>query len=178
MSLINLSKRERRLAFFTVAVVLASLIYSFLLKPLFYKWGRLNQEIFSKEIELKKNIRYLRQKNKVNNIYQEYVKYVQRAGTDEEEMTFLLNEVEKTARNAGMRIVNIRPKPTKDLEFCKKYILEMHCEAALDECLNFIYNLQESEQLIRVERLKLTSPSKAVPALKAHLFVTRILTHD
>lgn len=176
MFLTNLSKREKNLFYLTVALIFLSLIYNFALKPLGAKWNQLNRQILSKEIELKRNIKYLKQENKIKSIYQKYAGYVKRRGLDEEEIASLLNEVERQARNSGIHIGNIRPRPIKDLVFYKKYILEMNCEATMEKYIEFIYNLQKSEQLIRVERLELISQGKDNPLLKARLHITKVLT--
>ena len=120
-------------------------------------------------------LKYLKQKDEIEIIYQKYAGYIKRAGTDQGEMAALLNEVEKIASAHGIHIANIRPRPIKDLEFCKKYILEMNCVAALEDYIEFVYNLQKSGQLIRVEKLKLSSQGKGNPLLKARMFITKIL---
>lgn len=178
MVLANLSKREKSLFYLAVAIISLSLIFNFLLKPLGSNWRQLNSQIIDKEIKLKKNARLLQQKDKVKNVYAKYAPYIKRQGSDEEEISFLLNEVERQARASGIRIVNIRPKPIKDLEFYKKYIIEMNCEAPMEKYTEFIYNLQNSTQSIRVEKLKLTSQGKDNPLLKSQMSITKILAGE
>jgi len=176
--LTNLSKRERILFYLTVTVIFLSLLYNFTLKPLGARWRQLNRQILDKEIGLKRNTRYLQQKDNVRSAYSKYAGYIKRKGSDEEEIASLLNEVERQARTPGIHIVNIRPKPIKDLNFYKKYILEINCEVTMEECVEFIYNLQKTAQLIRVERLKLISQGKGNPLLKAQMLITKILTTE
>jgi len=176
MFLTNLSKREKSLFYLVLTVIPASLIYNFLLQPLGTSWSQLNRQILEKEIHLKRNIRYLQQKDKVKSSYARYAGYIKRKGLDEEEMTFLLNEVERQARASDVHIVNIKPKPIKDLGYYKKYILEINCEAKMENYIAFIYNLQKTTQSIRVEKLKLTSQGKANPLLKTQILITKILT--
>lgn len=176
MFLANLSKREKALFYLTIAAISLSLIYNFVLKPQATRWRQLNRQIQDKEIRLKRNTRYLQQKDQVKRTYSRYAAYIKGRGSDEEEIASLLNEVEKQARVSGIHIVNIRPKPIKDLRFYKKYILEMNCEATAEKYTEFIYNLQKSAQLIRVEKLKLTSQGKDNPLLKAQMLITKVLT--
>lgn len=178
MVLANLSKREKSLFYITVAIILLSLVYNFTIKPLGEKWDRLNSQALSKEIELKRNLRYLKQKDKVEDIYLKYAEYVKKKGSDEEEMSSFLNEVEKEASATGIHIADIRPKPIKDSAFYKKCMLELTCEATMEKHIEFIYNLQKSSQLIRVEKLKLTSQGKDIPLLKAQMLITRILVAE
>lgn len=175
MFLDNLSRREKAFFYITIAIISLSLFYNFILKPTIIKWRQLNRQVLNKEIELKRNIKYIKQKKEVGNIYQKYTAYIKRAGTEETEMAALLNEVEKVASTSGIRIANIRPKPTKDLQFCRKYILELNCEATMQDYIGFIYNLQTSGQLIRVEQLKVTSQGKDNPLLRARMIITKVL---
>ena len=91
-----------------------------------------------------------------------------------EEIAALLNEVEKIARGASVEITDIKPRPTKEMLFYKKYLLEMDCQATMEKHIEFIYNLQQSKQLIRVERLKLSSQGKNNPLLKANMSITKV----
>lgn len=175
MFLANLSKRERILLYLAATFISLNLFYKFAIKPLLKKWDLLNQQILNSEIELKRSLKYLNLKDEVENIYLSYIGHIKKSGADEEELTVFLNEVEKVARASGMHIANIRPEPVKDLEFYKKYLLEMNCEATMENYIEFIYNLQKTAQLIRVEKLKLFSQGKANPLLKARLLITKVL---
>ena len=141
MFLANLSKREKSLFYLVVTIILASLIYNFLLQPLGASWSQLNRQILDKEIHLKKNTRYLQQKDRVKSSYARYAGYIKRKGLDEEEMASLLNEVERQARASDVHIVNVKPKPIKELEYYKKYILEINCEAKME---NYIKKVNSS----------------------------------
>ncbi len=174
MFLTNLSKREKMLFYLTLAVISLSLIYNFVLKPLGERWARLNQQILSKEIELKRNLRYLGQEDKIKSIYPKYARYVQTSGSDEELMSSFLNVVEQQARVSEIHIANIRPQPVKDLVSHKKYILQMDCVAPMEKYIEFIYNLQNSAQLIRVEKLQLNSQGKDNPLLKAQMLISKV----
>lgn len=179
MFLANLSKREKTLFYLTVAVISLSLLFNFAFRPVATAWSRLNRQILDKEIKLKKNIRYLTQKNEIAGIFQDYTGFMNKGrAPDEEEVTALLNEVERQARDAQIHINNIRPKPTKLFNFYTKYILELSCEASIADCIKFIYNLQKSAQLVRVETLKLTSMGKDTPLLRVQMLITKVLITD
>lgn len=177
MLFVNLSKREKNLFYVTVAAILISLMYNFAFKPLAAKWDRLNSQILQKEIILKKNIRYLQQADKVNKAYLKYAGYIKGQGLAEEEMSLFLNQVERQARASQVHIANIKPKPILERSFYNKYALEIHCQASLKRFIEFIYALQSSSQLIRVEKLQLNSQGKDTP-LKAQMLITKILSNQ
>ncbi len=181
MFLANLSKREKLLLCSAAGFILLSLFYNFAVKPLITEWSRVNDEILEKEIILKRNIRYLQQRDSVSSTYLRYAEYLKKKDSkvsDEEEMAALLNEVERIARGSSVHITDIKPRPVKELLFCKRYFLEMDCEATMEKYVEFIYGLHQSLQLIRVERLKLTSQVKGKSLLKAHMFITKVAIAD
>lgn len=170
----NLSGREKLLLYLTFTVIALSLGYNYLLKGIGARWGELNAQILSKEVALKKNAAALRQRDKVRRIYYEYEQYAVTGGSDEEAMALFLNEVEAQASRSGMRIANIKPGPVKEFSDYKKFGVEMTCEMPLEKFVEFVYNLQTSAHLIRIERLKLMSQGKGNPLLKAEMFAAKI----
>ncbi len=181
MFLVNLSKREKSLICVVAGVIFLSLLYNFVYKVLFAEWKRFDYEISDKEITLKRNLRYIQQRDSVNNVYLKYDKYIQQKDlevSDEEEMAALLNEVEKIAQETSVHITNIKPSPAKKLLFYKKYSLEMNCRAAMEKYIEFIYSLHQSVQLIRVERLKIAPQGKNASLLKARMLITKVSIAD
>lgn len=174
MFLANLFKREKIFFFLAISAVALSLISNFLLKPVIAKWDLINGKILNKEIELKRKAKYLNQKDRVKSIYQEYSEYVKEKVSDEEALAALLNRLEEEAGASGIKIIDIRPKPTKDMTLYKKYTLELTCETTIEKCINFVYNLQKSPQLIRVEMLNLASPGKDKPLLNVRMAISAI----
>ena len=177
MFLANLSKREKSLMYAVAGVIFLSLLYNFVFKTLLAEWKQLDYEISDKEITLRRNLRYIQQKNSVKNIYLKYNKYVQQKDSEvsnEEEMAALLNEVEKIAQENSVHITNIKPIPTKKLLFYKKYSLEMDCRATMEKYIKFIYSLYQSVQLIRAEKVKVASQGKNTSLLKIHMLITKV----
>ena len=177
MFLNNLSAREKNLFYVTIGIIaLSLLIVAF--KPLGDSLDQLNRQIAEKELKLKKNNRYLAQKNKIEKILRSYRKYIQPCRGDDTEATALLNEVEKQARAAGIRIVNILPKLCRDMQYYKKCVLELNCEAKMEDFINFAYHLQTSERLIGIDELKLASQGSGSSLLKARVLISKALISE
>ena len=174
MFLTNLSKRERIFFFLAAVAIALSLVGSFFLTPISAKWDLINGKILNKEIELKRKTKYLNQKDRVRSVYQEYNEYAKEKVSDEEALAVLLSRLEEEAGASGIHIIDIRPKPTKDLIIYKKYALELTCETTIEKCIDFVYNLQKSPQLIRVEMLNLASSGKDKPLLNARMTISAI----
>ncbi|NQT00154.1 MAG: type 4a pilus biogenesis protein PilO [Candidatus Omnitrophica bacterium] len=162
------------MVYVTAALLLIGIAGNFAIRPLAGQWQRLNSQIINKQQELSKNLKLLSQKDNIKVSFATLDDYTSKREPGEHELSALLSNVEKQATTSGIHILNLRPRPEKDSKLYKKYILEMNCTATMEEFIDFIYNLQQSVELIRVEKLKLVSQGKRSSALKAYLLITKI----
>ena len=174
MMLSGLSKRERYILYLCIAIVLGCLLYGFVLEPLALKWIKLNQKILSQKIRLEKNYRIIANKDIIKKEYQRYANYVKTVDSDEEVIAALLQEIENLARNCNVRINDIKPKEVKDLRFYKRFTIEIESEGQIEQLSKFIYQLQKSSQLLRVQRLHLGARGTQKSLLKSHMLITKI----
>ena len=174
MMLSGLSKRERYILYFCIVIILGCLFYGFVLEPLALKWIKLNKRVLSQKIRLEKNYRIIANKEIIEKEYQRYANYVKTVGSDEEVIATLLQEIENLAKNCTVRITDIKPKEVKDLRFYKRFAIEIESEAQIKQLSRFIYELQKSSQLLRVQRLHLRAKGTQKPLLKCHMLITKI----
>ena len=175
MRLAGLSKRERYILYVCIFVVASSLLYSFVVEPTARRWRDLGREILTQRAKLDKNLRVIAREESVRQEYERYAANVRQKGSDEEEMASLLREVETLARGSGVRITDIKPRPVKDMQFYKRYIIEVESEARMRELTRFIYRLQRSSQVLKVERLRLSAKGRRTPLLKSYMLIARVL---
>lgn len=171
----SLSKREKFIAFTTIILIVAVLIYVIIIEPLSKKWVHLNKEIASKSVKLKKDLRLLSKKNILEKEYKNYLNVIKTDLSEEEESTNLLSDLETIAKNDSVAIVNIKPSPTKNLAFYKELIFDISLESSMDEILKFIYDVQSSRKLLKVKRLSLSAKASEPGIIKCALQITKIL---
>ncbi len=171
----NITGREKILAIITIGAVFAALVYNFLIEPLVGRWNTLEKEILDKESLFRKHSRIIRKKEIIEKLHSEYNTYFETEElTPEEESAVVLSSIEKLARNAGVRLTNIKPLTVKDFENYKKYTFRVATESQIGQLSRFIYDLQSSNQLLKIERMVLRAKERAPNTIKAILHITKV----
>jgi len=168
------TKRERFLFLFTASVIGATALFILVLQPVMKEWGRLSIGLDSTNAKLYKNLKLLSNKDAIEKEYNKYKEYIQKSGGAEDEAAAILKEIETTASNCQVAITSIKPKGTKQLKNYRKFTVEVVSEAKLDQFLKFIYELEGSKKLLKVERLVLSLKSSQSDILKGTLIIRKI----
>ena len=171
----NIKKREKILGIATVCLVAAALAYNFIIEPLGKRWNDSQKEIQEKEALLRRHSRILRSKDTIKKLHSIYTAYIQEEKmSSEEESAQALSSIEKLARSSNTRITNIKPLATKSLENHNKYTFRVSIESRVNELTKFIYDMQSSEQLLKVERMVLRAKERQPDTIKAILTISKI----
>jgi len=167
------TKRERLLFVLTLCAVLGIPAYLFILEPTYKKWDELGAEFESAGLKLSKNIKLLANKELLEKEYDKYKEYIQKEEGKEQELSSVLKEIEATALNSGVKITSIKPKGEKQLKNYKRYSVEVVSEAKISQFLKFIYDLENSKKLLKVERLVLSLKDAQTDLLKGTLIIRK-----
>jgi len=171
----NLSKRERLLGSATATLAIAALAYVFVIEPLMSRWSMLEGQIKDKEVLLVKNSKIMRDKRGIQQAYSEFRKYLKQEKTSiEEENALALSSIEKIAKKTSTQITNIKPLTDKRYEDYVKFTLRVTIESDISSLTRFIYELQSSEELLKIEKMVLRAKERSRSTLKAVLHVTKI----
>ncbi|MCK5082130.1 MAG: hypothetical protein KAR31_04410, partial [Candidatus Omnitrophica bacterium] len=63
----------------------------------------------------------------------------------------------------------------KEIDFYKEYAVEIDAEGDIASLIKFLHQLNTSTQLLRVEKLRLSSNKKGDKTLKASMMIIRVL---
>lgn len=171
----NLSNREKRLFYFTITLILIWIVQRFAIKPIFVKWKEIDEKIAVSSLKLEKNTKIISRKERIKREYENYASSVKMEGTEEEEMAKFLTEIESLASKSSVRITDIKPRPIKRVQIFKKYIVELEAEGDISQLSKFIYDIQNSSQLLKVDKFSLGTKGAGTNLLKCHLLVSKIL---
>lgn len=173
--LARLTKRERAILYALAAITVLSLIYNFLIDPLFKHWNEVNQEIELAKIRLQKFLSIIKEKDRIDKEYAVYAERLKLKGSDEQEMTYILDGIEKLARNSNLKIANIKPKPPQDEVFYKRFMVGLETESDMHSLMKFIYDVKNSPLLLKIDRLNLnTKSSQGGVIIRASMVISRI----
>lgn len=171
----HLSHREKSMFYLAGVAIFGVIIYMTIIDPLWAYWKELNETISAKEVQVLKNIKILAQRDAIDTVYAKYSESIKMKGSEEEETAVILREIENIARSANVYITDIKPQKAKDMEFYKEYHVELEAEGNISSLTKFIYELQNSKQILKVKRLQLTPKAEAGDVLKGDMVVTKIL---
>jgi Tfp pilus assembly protein PilO len=102
----------------------------------------------------------------------ETVARVRAQGGQEEEMSRFLKAVEALARDASIRVTDLKPLPVEDKGTYQEYQVDVQTEAALEAQLRFLYRVQASPLLLAVPRFSLASSHGTAGDSKLRLSLT------
>ncbi len=173
MILSRFSKRERSLTIATITIVATVVSYGFVVEPLISSWSRLNRRIGSMSLKLERNYKLLGRGEIIEERYKRYSRYVKPLSSEEEEVASMLKEIEAMARADSVHINNIRPHPARDRGFYEDFIFEVIADADISSLVKFIYDLQNSGNLLRVKKFTLSAVSKQKDQLKIIMLINK-----
>lgn len=171
----KLSQKEKiglSIAFVFLAVAFLDRL---LISPIRTRFRALNQQIKISEKQLGSDIRNLNQKRVISEEYEKYYSYIHRSGSDEEEVAKILGEIESLARKSSVYLVDMKPRKPQETDLYKQYTVEIEAEGYMESLINFIYQLNTSSQLLRIETLRMSLTKSDTKTLTASMLITRVL---
>jgi len=171
----KLSSKERIGLFIAAAFLFLAFFDRLIISPISARIREIDKNISISEKQLQEYLRYLRQKGVVTEEYQKIEKYAKKVGSDEEEETKVLGEIEELARQCKISIINIKPQPPRQIGFYRKYVVDIESEAEMEPFTDFLYQLNNSSQLLRAEKVTFNLKDKDSLIVKGSISVTKVV---
>lgn len=171
----NLSQREKKLFYLTIGLITVLFIYRFIIRPVVVTWKDLNERISVSNLKFEKSQKILSLKGRIQRDYERYASSVKMSGSEEEEMAKFLTEIESLARSSSVHISGIKPLPIKKVDFYKKYVVELEAEGDIKQVSKFIYDIQNSPQLLKIDKYSLGTKGAGTNLLKCNILVSKVL---
>ena len=152
-----ISKREKNIFYATLLVILFSVLFSFLISPLLKRSDMLNKEIQLARLRLKKYLLLLRQEEEIKGRYEQFAARQHLSLEDQDPVVSALTVLENLAKEANIRIIDIRPQTARPLELYKEIVIDVRTEGSMDGYLRFLYNIENSLTLLRIKRFQLNA---------------------
>jgi len=171
----KLSKKEKVGLAAAGVIIMAVLIDRTIIIPMGAKLQRVAQEIAFNEKKLSHDLRNIHNKDFVGSEYKKYKEFFEKGqGSDEENVSNMLAEIEGVARTTGVDLVDIKPQDSKQADYYKEYAAEVTIEGRMDQIVAFLHKLNHSPQLLRAVKLRLGMKQKESSAVRASILVTNI----
>lgn len=171
----NLTKGEKKLFFLTLILIFIWVAHSFVIRPIVTKWKELDDRVSMTGLKLEKSQKIISKREKIQGEYKTYASPIKMVGSEEEEMAKFLTEIESLAGSSSVRIIDIKPRPIKKVEFYKKYLVELEGEGNINQMSKFIYDMQNSPHLLKIDDFAMGTKGAGTNLLKCHILVSKIL---
>jgi len=173
--LAKLSKKEKIWLFIGISFLSLAILDRLVLSPIGKRIQLINQDVKIKEKELSRDLRNINQKEIISSEYQQYLKYIRKSGSDEEEIARILGELEELARNSNVYLVDIKPQGTHQIDYYKEYAIQLEAEGRMENLATFLYGINHSALLLRAEKISLSLKEKESSTVKGVVLVTKVL---
>lgn len=168
-----ISKREKTILAATASTVGLALLYFLGLGSFVNEWQKSGQEIVLLEAKLKRSASLAKRKSAIASEFKTYSGLL--SARDSGQMrTQTLSEIEKVTREQSLKVIEMRPLPARRQGPFQEYVVEVNLEGTMDQLVQFIYHLQGTSGLLRVERLQITTKGSQSSLLKAVMTVSRL----
>jgi Tfp pilus assembly protein PilO len=69
----------------------------------------------------------------------------------------------------------MRPKPAQDKDYYKRFVVEIETESDMNSLMKFIYDVKESSQLLKVDKLRLNAKSSEYDVvIRASMVISKV----
>jgi Tfp pilus assembly protein PilO len=95
--------------------------------------------------------------------------------TPEEDTSALLREVETLASKSSVYLADMKPQDPKQEQEFKKYQVNVNGEAAFEKLIEFLYNIENSKKVLKIEKFTLSLKSRQDSTLKFSLTISKVV---
>ena len=168
------SSKERQFFYLTIFLVALFFADRFVFKPMAERLAKLEDEITRKEKSLLKGLRIEGKKENIFKEYKDIERYLNVGGSDEEITSELLREIERIGRETGISLSDIKPRSTQKRTQYREYMIEVRTESNMQDLIKFLYHLEGSNLLLRIQKLTLNLKEENSDVLKANMLISGI----
>ena len=169
------SPKEKVIFYAAAAVILIAAADRLVISKVTQKLGALDKEIADMQASIKRDLRMLSQKDRIALESTKYKSFLAKEGSEEEEFSGLMKEVETLANRAGINLLDMKPGQVKTVESAKQYQVTINIEASLKKLTEFMYAVETSKQLLKIEKFQVSVKSKEDATVKSTMTISRII---
>jgi Tfp pilus assembly protein PilO len=90
-------------------------------------------------------------------------------------MVSLLKEIESFANKSSVYLVDMKPAGLKPSDSSKKYLISLNCEAQMEQLSDFMYNIENSNKLLTIEKYQISPKSKESSVVRCSMSIAKII---
>lgn len=169
----KLSKTEKTIAAAAICFIVLAVFDRLMFDSILSRINSVDQDVKTNELIIKKGLKILAQKKAIMAQLEHYSSYDVDAKTQEEEISSLLKSIETTAGKSLVVVTDVKLADFKSEKLLKKYSVSLGCEGTMEQCINFMFNLEHSKDLFTIENYQITSKDKEKGIVKCQMNISK-----
>lgn len=169
----HFSKRERLIFYVTLGVISLTMLDRLIVHPVLWKMRSLDEAIQQERNQIKRDLHILAQKDRIVKESTRFAKYSTQDLTTEEVTTLFLKEIGNLANKTSVYLVDVKPSGVREEDVYRRYYVNLSCEAPMEQIIDFIYNVENSNNLLKIEKYNITPKSEGSSVARCSMTVTK-----
>lgn len=170
----RLSKREKFVFYGALFFVSLTLIDQLVVSPVFSKIKFLDAEIEDREALIKSSIKIVNQKERILSARDKYGYLSSGFSSSDAEVTSLLKEIEGMSNRSSVYLVDMKPSSIKGGS-SEKFMISLSCEAQMEQLVDFMYNIENSDKLLMIEKYQISPKTKDSSVAKCVMSISKVV---
>jgi Tfp pilus assembly protein PilO len=171
--LLRLFRQHRNI----IAVALVVLTAGALFAVVFSKPARIYLGLNARLRDVRKELADLelamQRRRRVEAVCKKFEQRILATGSDAEELSLLLKELESLTRTGGVEVKSIRALPYQWVGSYRKFLVSIEIQAQVHNMFELLYAVDASTKILTVESLKIKASRAAPHLLSATLLISR-----
>ena len=171
----RLSARETKIMIATAAAVVAAGVFHMIYFPLQDQKLSLNERIMATRLQMDLDHAVLKKASIIDAQYQNYLRRLALAGTQEEAVASILKDIEGIIRELNLDVGDLKPGPVKDEGTHYKFAISLSLNGDLPGLVQFLYALQQEPHYYEVDEIQIEKLTRQNdPGLKTRLALSKV----
>ena len=171
----HLSRRERLMFYGALTVFLLVLLDRLMLNPIMSEMRLLDEKICNEKASIKEALYIISQKDRLGRETRLYATYLERTSSDEEEILSFLKYVENLTAKSSVSLTGIKASGIKEETLSKKYFIRLSCEAQMEQIIDFLYDIESSNRLLRIEKWHMTPKAEGSSIINCTMDISKFV---
>jgi len=174
----KLSDTGKKIFYVAVVCVFLAFVDRLFLGPVLSKLHSLDETIVRQENSIQRDLRFLAYKQRIleeNKRVTPY--YLSGSRTEEEIIAGFLKRLEILATEANINLIKVTPSEGEPKKGYIEYLAGLECNGKLEQVVRFMYLVDSSDELMKVEKLALSPRRGSTDEVDGTMTISKIIVH-
>jgi hypothetical protein len=174
----KLSKRDKASLYASAVILFIVFLDRAIVGPIYSRTLELDKAIVDKQAAIKRDLKVLSQIDSIEKRKAEYRAYSVQETTPEQDTSSLFKEVDALALKSLINVADIKPQDPKKEKGFKKYQVNVACEAPFEKLIEFMYNIENSKKVLKIEKFTIALKSRQDLVLKCTMTISKVVLSE